>query len=119
MRFSRRELGELLVNALALGPVALGIVVADEGALDVAVLRAGDDVFDATVAPVEAGHWGEGADAFFAEIFVEEILAVDVGEVGVLGEAAERFFGGGAALLAIAVFIRGAAAELVVGGEDE
>ena len=29
MRFSRRELGELLVNALALGPVALGIVVAD------------------------------------------------------------------------------------------
>src|SRR2546430_3213951 len=108
MRFSRRELGELLVNALALGPVALGIVVADEGALDVAMLGSGDDVFDATVAPVEAGHGGEGADAFFAQIFIEEILAVHVGEVGVLGEAAEGFFGGGAAILAIVVFICGA-----------
>ena len=119
MRFSRRELGELFIDVLALRPVALGVVVADEGSANVAVLGTGDDIFDATVAPVEAGHGGEGADAFFAQVFIEEILAVHVGEVGVLGEAAEGGFGGGAAILAIVVFISGAAAELVVGGEDE
>src|SRR6266566_195556 len=70
------------------------------------------------MAPVEAGHGGEGADAFFSKILVEEILAVYVGEVDVLAEGAEGGFSALAALLARVVLV-GAAAELVVGGEEE
>jgi hypothetical protein len=119
MGFSGREMGELFIDTLPLGPVALRVVVANERALDVAVLRAGDDILDTTVAPIEAGHGGKGADAFFAKVFIQKILAVHVGEVGVLAEAAKRGFGVSAALLAVGPGISGGAADFMIGGEDE
>ena len=102
----------------ALLPLPLGVVVADVGVADPAAAGAGDHVLNAAVAPVDPPDRGRGADPLLAEVFVEEVLAVEVGGIDALALAADLGVGGLAGDLPRVGGVV-AVAQFVVGAVDE
>src|SRR5262249_11241633 len=72
---------KLAVDVDALLPRALRVVVADVSALDVALDGAVNHILNAAMTPIEAGEGRERTDALLAEVFVQKILAVDIGDI--------------------------------------
>src|SRR5688572_15915029 len=113
-----RRLFQLAVHDELLAPLAVGVVVADEGVLDAARERPADDVLDAAVAPVHLRNRRGGADALLAQVLGDAVLAVEIAEVRALAMALQPLLGGHALALTLVGRV-GPVAELVVGAEDE
>src|SRR5258706_9189395 len=76
--------GQALVDADALLPASLGVMMTDQRVFHPALVAPRDNVFDAPVSPIDPRHPRRHPDALAPEILFQVVLPVEVGQVGVL-----------------------------------